>query len=241
MCRRSRSVSALTLGREIGVRLSVGSGASGALSRSCSACCLQLPLERLKSLLCLAVTALCALARQVDTRSRQETARVSLSRSGWANHDRTPGAHAPCAVGVPARRADHQIHALVDANGLPVALEADPGTGSRRQERRRYASGPRRRPNPDRRPRLTATFSAKTIGTGRLRQHQAAGPPGSTNPPSAPSCTDRGTASSASSTSSSTSEPSRPATRSTPPTISHSSNSQPHELDARLSVGVLGN
>ena len=57
-----------------------------------------------------------------------------------------------------------KIHALVDANGLPVALKLTEGQAHDGRSAADMLPGPRRRPNPDRRPRLRQRlFSAKNM------------------------------------------------------------------------------
>ena len=147
------------------------------------------------------------------------------SKRGSARHACRRGrARAQC-MGRSRGGLTTKIHALVDANGLPIALKltkarrmmaaAPPMPGALGTAKSSSPTAP-----------TTATRFATPCRARRLGQHQADRAP-VTSPPSAPSCIATGTSSSASSTSSSTSGPSPPATKSTPPTTSPSSSSPP--------------
>ena len=115
-----------------------------------------------------------------------------------------------------------KIHALVDANGLPVALKLTEGQAHDGRSAADMLQG------------LGAgqiLIADRAYDSDLLRQNMTARGVFANIKPLArrldkpafsPFLYRRGTASSASSTSSSTSEPSPPGTRSTPPTISHS-------------------
>ena len=106
-----------------------------------------------------------------------------------------------------------KIHALVDADGLPIALKLTEGQAHDGRSAATCSASLGARRHPAGRPRLRLRRPAPSLGGARrLGQRQAHAQPQAACRPSRPSSIATATSSSASSTNSNTSEPSPPAT-----------------------------